>query len=104
MRGSLLHLRKPPGSSFSLRIAAAQGLTPALHWLLAIPQQLMTPVMQGVCEQHQGVLHQGRRHGSRVLGKELQLGCQAQALLEGLLQPALCARETNLAPKHTDAL
>ena len=67
--------RKPPGSSFSLRCAAAQGLAPALHWPLAIPQQLMAPAMQGVCEQHQGVLHQGRRHGSRVLGKELQLGC-----------------------------
>ena len=82
-------LRKPPGSSLSLWCAAAQGLTPALHWLLATPQQLMAPSMQGVCEQQQGVLRQGRRHGSHVLGKGLQLGCQAQALLEDLLQPAL---------------
>ncbi len=88
MHRSLLRLRKPPGGSFSLRCAAAQGLAPALRWLLAIPQQLMAPLLQGVCEQQQGVLHQGRRHGSRVLGKGLQLGCQAQALLEGLLQPA----------------
>ena len=85
---SLLRLRKPPGSSCSLRCAAAQGLVPPLHWLLASHEQLMAPVMQGVCEQQQGMLHQGRRHGSRVLGKGLQLGCQAQALLEGLLQPA----------------
>ena len=75
MRSRLACLRKPPGSSFSLRCAAAQGLAPALHWPLANPQQLMTPLMQGVCEQQQGVLHQGRRHGSRVQGKELQLGC-----------------------------